>query len=232
MFTGQLLSRSFSGSRLPRFIATFAALALIPECLPGQEAEITGPKEQSNGYVTVCILPNAMVPDVVKAEAVARATSMFTRIGVKISWRRGRPVRDRGNAIAIELTENTPAALMPGALAYAFPFEGVHIRVFYDRVRLLCDGGDLLAHVLVHEITHILEGIDRHSETGIMKSRWSADDFSAMRFGSLGFAAADVVLIHSGIAARQRTKGHGWANDPVTLGRVRPERIGVLPRTP
>jgi hypothetical protein len=28
----------------------------------------------------------------------------------------------------------------------------------------------VLAHVLVHEITHILQGIDRHSESGVMKS--------------------------------------------------------------
>ena len=57
-------------------------------------------------------------------------------------------------------------------LAYALPFEGTHIVVFYDRVEE-CVRADLfptlLAYVLVHEITHILQEITRHSATGIMK---------------------------------------------------------------
>ena len=38
----------------------------------------------------------------------------------------------------------------------------------------------LLAHVLVHEITHVLEGVDRHTGQGVMKARWTEDDLALM----------------------------------------------------
>src|SRR5260370_16179296 len=63
-------------------------------------------------------------------------------------------------AIMISLMTSTPRTFHPGALAYALPYEGVHIQVFYDRIeiadpRLL---PSLLANVIVHEISHILQG--------------------------------------------------------------------------
>jgi hypothetical protein len=61
----------------------------------------------------------------------------------------------------------------------------------------------LLAHVLVHEITHVLEGISRHSATGIMKDRWDDNDYSEMRRKPLRFAQEDVNLIYDGLKARQ-----------------------------
>jgi hypothetical protein len=36
----------------------------------------------------------------------------------------------------------------------------------------------ILGHVLVHEITYILQGICRHSESRIMKARWELRDFA------------------------------------------------------
>jgi hypothetical protein len=59
----------------------------------------------------------------------------------------------------------------------------------------------VMAPVLVHEITHVLEGIERHSATGIMKARWNDRDYFEMRQGSLGFAQEDVDLIYAGLKA-------------------------------
>jgi len=39
----------------------------------------------------------------------------------------------------------------------------------------------LLAHVLVHEIADILEGVDQDSEEGVMKAHWTADDLLSSR---------------------------------------------------
>jgi hypothetical protein len=61
----------------------------------------------------------------------------------------------------------------------------------------------LLAHVMTHEITHVLEGINRHSETGMMKGQWTETDYRAMAAG-LRFAPVDVALIHDGLAKRTR----------------------------
>ena len=56
-------------------------------------------------------------------------------------------------------------------------------------------GGPLLGHVLAHEIAHLVEGIPRHSETGLMKASWTARDYSAMARGRLALAKEDVAII-------------------------------------
>ena len=89
-------------------------------------------------------------------------------------------------AIAVRVTTNfelrhgrkqgyIPEKLNPNSGAFALPYEGFHIVVLYDR---LAWSGDrpgfapvLLAHVLVHEITHMLQGICRHSMAGITTCR-------------------------------------------------------------
>jgi hypothetical protein len=107
--------------------------------------------------------------------------------------------------ILIEITPNTPKAFHSGALAYTRPFEGAHITIFWDRLRESPDSAvttGLLAHVLVHEITHILQGIDRHSTAGIMKAHWTTQEILQMRSKSLSFDPEDVRLIRLGLAAR------------------------------
>jgi hypothetical protein len=140
----------------------------------------------------------------VAARARELASEMFAGIGVAIEWRlglRGCPAQ----AILISLSYDTPAYLKPGALAYALPYDGSRVRVFYDRIaqnpcqRLV---PIVLAHVLVHEVTHIVEGICRHSDKGIMKAHWNENDNQQMAWKPLAFAAEDVDLIYRGLALR------------------------------
>ena len=144
---------------------------------------------------------------VVSGAPVARtvASKMFARIGVAIDWRD--PGACPAEAILISLTDNTPESLHRGALAYAQPFEGVHIRVFCDRIQRFQNYQQilvpsLLAHVLVHEITHILQGIVKHSGSGVMKAHWELDDFSVMVAKPLRFEDDDIDMIRRGLAAR------------------------------
>lgn len=138
--------------------------------------------------------------------AQAPASQMFGRIGITLKWERA--TQDcPAEAIRISLNRNTPAALKPGALAYALPYEGTHIQVFYDRISMQWQpdmASIVLAHVMVHEITHILQGINRHSTQGIMKAYWDEKDYFHMRSGPLEFAPEDVDLIYRGLAARAR----------------------------
>jgi hypothetical protein len=91
-------------------------------------------------------------------------------------------------------------------LAYALPYEGAHSRVFYDRIAARGNAlmPHLLAHVLVHEITHILQGVTWHSGQGVMKAQWNQQDFHLMLGRSLEFASLDIDLIHDGIAKREK----------------------------
>jgi hypothetical protein len=61
----------------------------------------------------------------------------------------------------------------------------------------------VLAHVLVHEITHILQASNGHSEQGIMKAHWDAGDYFQMRSKPLEFTDHDVRQIYLGLAARK-----------------------------
>jgi hypothetical protein len=50
----------------------------------------------------------------------------------------------------------------------------------------------------------MLQGIDRHSEIGVMKANWTASDYSEMVSSPLPFTPVDIQLIHLGLAARAR----------------------------
>jgi hypothetical protein len=53
-----------------------------------------------------------------------------------------------------------------------------------------------------NEITHVLQGMTRHSETGIMKAHWDDRDLRKISSKGLAFTPYDVLLIHQGMAAR------------------------------
>ena len=114
-------------------------------------------------------------------------------------------------ASLIEITSNTPEHVSPGRISlrrpYAKQLKGAHIRVFFDRIENSGTGKlvpVLLAHVLVHEITHILQGSDHHSEEGVMKAHWTANDLYQMSYRPLPFDPFDVELIRRGLANRDR----------------------------
>jgi hypothetical protein len=157
--------------------------------------------------VTVCMEAGGGLTVIPLAEMIA--TKMFRGIGVNLFWHPS-TYSCPSDGIFISLSYRTPSTLKPGALAYAKPYEGTHIVLLYDRIVEMWGStrvAPLLSHVLVHEITHILEGIARHSEGGVMKARWTSDDFSQMIKKSMGFDRVDIELIHAGMAARSRRVG-------------------------
>ena len=161
-----------------------------------------GADSYAKSKVSVCI-QGAVFPEIgVRARWLA--SRMFSAIGVTLDWRGGFS-RCPSGAIMVSFTDNTPTDLQPGALAYALPYEGTHIRVFYDRITETCDRAlvpSLLGHVLAHEITHVLEGVGWHSNYGVMKARWDIKDYSKMRVKPLEFTDEDIHMIYLGLAAR------------------------------
>src|SRR5208337_2177136 len=103
-------------------------------------------------------------------------------IGVGLEWRNVSSCPASPDVIQISFAYLAPKELPAGALAYALPYEGAHIVVFYERVKLKSGyARQLLAYVLVHEIAHILQGIRRHSQSGIMKASWDYRDYDKMQ---------------------------------------------------
>jgi Zn-dependent protease with chaperone function len=165
------------------------------------------------GECSVIVYTNVdpIVPRAMLVQAEFKATAMFQKIGVEVIWRGG-AVRAKatdnpcGAPIVVRLEATAGVEASPGALAFAAPFadSGTCIHVFFDRIHENSGGLDtpVLAHVLAHEIGHVLERMTRHSEDGVMKAHWTLADYDHMKMRGLPFASEDVDLIHRGIADR------------------------------
>jgi len=175
--------------RLPKWKMALVA-TILPMCAHAQQR------------VTVWVRQDAVVHGQALIGAEAVASKLFAAAGVRIKWCYGHPT---GDAISIAFSELTPSDYRPGSMAFALPYEGVHITVFYDRISRATPANlapALLGHVLAHEITHVLQRIDRHSETGVMKSHWTNRDLDQIVAKRLSFTAEDIELIHRGLAVR------------------------------
>jgi len=174
-----------------------AMIAIAAMAGMSAQARKTGQAEKRKVMVCVKAEPN---DDVVRAQAIA--SRMFAKIGVSIEWHnslRACPASEEP-AIVVSLNTHTSENDHPGAMGFA---EGDHIQVLYDRVdRDHARVRYLLAHVLVHEITHVLQGVGWHAETGVMKAQWDEDDLFQMTRKPLPFTEYDVLLIQKGLDAR------------------------------
>jgi hypothetical protein len=138
--------------------------------------------------------------------AKQEASRMFAAAGITLQWRGMGRSPLPADAIVVDMVQQGAESRCPGALACAAVYEGVHIQVFFDRMQQVVPKNvvpALLAHVLVHEITHILQGASRHSENGVMKATWGAKDYAQMSRKALTFTDTDVLLIRRGLVARQ-----------------------------
>ena len=184
--------------------ARSSLLALI-SILPGPAAAQVRQAPQTAGIGRVIVyVRNQDVSFRSQSLAQLIADRIFSSIGVRIDWRCGVPPAFLPELpIAVDLSI-APKHHGPHPIAYALPYEGVHVQIFYDRIEEEPNPAVVLGHVFAHEITHILQGVIRHSESGIMKARWTAAELDQMAYKDLPFTPEDVQLIHMGIVARTR----------------------------
>jgi len=173
--------------------------------LAGAVALAAKDKPETRWMVPVCmeLTPSDSGLAIMKKAQIA-AAAMFGEIGVRLVWHH--PGSCPAGALRISLSYHTPADFHPGALAYASPYEGTHIVVFWDRVRVRVRESLLAAftaHIVAHEITHVLQGVSHHSTTGLMKAYWVASDLATMATMPLPFTADDIDLIQRGMLRRE-----------------------------
>ena len=145
------------------------------------------------------------------------ASAIFNKIGVRLIWHAGELPAGQG-AIGICIVEHAPKSASPKALASA-QLSGSsrsEITIYEDRVQSLLDEGRGLAavatgYILAHELAHVMQGVARHSESGILKVRWSGDDWNEMMIHKLAFTDSDVELIHRGLALQLAGRRSGPA---------------------
>lgn len=128
-------------------------------------------------------------------------SKLFAKAGVQIRWQL--PLGDRKPAFHVLVVGPAPASVSPEAMASA-RINRKSITVYWDRVQRQARLAHpavakiVLAYAIAHELAHAIQGLARHSESGIMKAQWTTDDFTAMLFGRLEFAPHDIVMIRSG----------------------------------
>jgi hypothetical protein len=163
---------------------------------------------------TVIVCMESDYPHALEAARPLTAAT-FARIGVTIVWHTLDACPVGVDAIHVRLSRAIPGAsdyptsvrnASYGVLAAAQPY-GRTIIVFVDRVKEVSrdQGVSVMPSVLVHEITHILERIARHSATGVMKAHWNYEDYLAMHREALAFAQEDIDLIYDGLKIPRAT---------------------------
>ena len=158
---------------------------------------------QAADKVRACVSSSTYVSlfDLAKAEAIA--LRMFATAGVTLEWRSTVSAAcrnsDQARTVFLDFHIHTAPNDHPGALAYALPYQGSRIVVLFDRFKSSAGGprqvATILAHVMAHEIAHLLEGVERHSQTGVMKAYWDGHDLMQMAVTPLPFAPEDIEMI-------------------------------------
>jgi hypothetical protein len=165
------------------------------------------PAADAGTRVALCLETRVLASHFIVERAKATTARIFSEVGLEMEWVPRQRCEEPG-VIRIELDGEAPKSADPKAMAYARPFAsgGVGIHVFYDRV--LANYPErpwhLLGQVMAHEITHVLQGISRHSDSGLMKACWGMKDYYAMRNRPLPFTAEDIELLHLGLARSAR----------------------------
>jgi hypothetical protein len=167
--------------------------------------------------LTVYMRGAALVEGLTMMSAKATTTKIFVGIGVRIRWEQGSLRISDGPAILMQFDESAPARFQPEALGYAKPFDPFHteIHILYTRVLRSVPrevAPALLGHVMSHEIAHVLERLDRHSATGVMKANWVTSDYDAMAKRPLTFEPGNAEAIraywNSNVAATRSPSVH------------------------
>jgi len=137
------------------------------------------------------------------------ASRLFQAEGIRLEWVDGKAPAGESGRLVVGITSVADAPIEfrtrgnAHVLAIARPYANgpAGIVIFGDRVTQYLEGyrgisaGKLLGHILAHEIGHVVEGVARHSTSGLMKAAWTTDDRREMTGKGLGFSEEDRLLL-------------------------------------
>ncbi len=168
------------------------------------------PAAAKNGPADVTVyVENGAVNNREMLYAQLVAGRMFATIRVRVAWAASLPKTVKGPAVRLIVVDQQPDR-DAAELAYAHPYApGPRpVVIMFSRVKAIAANvpgleSRLLAHVIVHEITHVLRGTTEHAETGVRKAQWTRDDYREMLRKPLPFTDLDAELVRTA-AARLR----------------------------
>jgi hypothetical protein len=158
----------------------------------------------------VYLAGSELIPPRVLWLAEGSASRMLAGAGVRLNWHHTLPREGSSrpeSTMIVHIQNDTNVDLQGGAFASAQVYQGSAITLIYSRLKwaepIAILGPRILAHTLVHEIAHNLEGVARHSQSGVMKARWTASDYNEMSRHPLQFEQIDLELIKAGLDLRR-----------------------------
>jgi len=183
------------------------AACLIAGCL----LALAGGNSVAAGQVlTVGVCNMAHVRDEIFELALAEAQRLFSEVGVATEWvdRYASP----GTPVAVNLRilpGGSRNESHPDAFGNAFltrPLKESNLAdVYYgqvlDRAWPNPQVAMLLAHVMAHEVGHLLLG-PKHSDTGLISGNWSEAECTMAQYQRLSFSAAAATPLRAAVAAR------------------------------
>jgi hypothetical protein len=204
-------------SAVPKTITLRVALWVLCLGVPGRGEIVPG----ENPQVTVLVYNDAHVAETMLAEAEKEATRIFQRAGVSVAWLNC-SVQDGSRPKGCDQL-NKPSQLVQrivprcrifrdeifGVAFLSADGTGRYSDVFYDRVEALhadwnVDLDRVLAHVMAHEIGHLLLGSNSHSGTGIMRRHWQGAELRSLGMGNLLFTPDQSQFMRAKLSALAR----------------------------
>jgi Zn-dependent protease with chaperone function len=160
------------------------------------------PQDQADIFVQVYNM--AQIGEATLVAALRQAGWIFSRTGIHVNWMEcplsNVASQNRGMCdgpapmMLLRILPRAPDAFSGEAMGFGLPVPegGIHAAVFYSRVARLSTSAtapveQVLAHVIAHEIGHLLLGSNRHSIKGIMRGRWEYSDIRLAIARSLFF---------------------------------------------
>jgi hypothetical protein len=159
----------------------------------------------------IYVIPAPDVPMPIIGPAKETVRKIYARIGIFVQYspvfpKRGQTPQEM--AMIVYLRTDCEDQVQ-GGVAAAQPYKGSGmIQVCYDRLKWAGKNPifshRLLGYIMAHEIAHNLQGIARHSDAGIMKARWTAEEYTRIAVIELRFDPHDIRLIDLGWQSRSR----------------------------
>ena len=165
--------------------------------------------------LTVSVFNDAVVPAPVLSASQARATAIFLRAGVTLSWldcgSPGHRIPNSGCS-DISFPEHLSVRLVPNVRpasgeTFGQSFlnsagEGSYASVYVDplassQAAERVHEGELLGCVSAHELGHLLLGRDSHSPYGLMSAIWRTSELREAARGNLFFTGGQSERIRS-----------------------------------
>ena len=191
----------------------------------GMARDHKGKQPAPGPAITVRVYPYARLSsaDLTAAENVA--SRIFKWTGVELTWvdcparsqqARQNPACQNSNTpteLSLRLIADFPELPEP-IMGYSVPIPppqhgylvGIALERARERLREAPELtlGELLGHVIAHEIGHLLLGTENHSSSGLMQAYWDPRQLQLALGGLLNFSARQAEAIRADVQARWR----------------------------